>query len=149
MGADTSATHLIFFIVAVIIALSVTGALFVNVQSISTAALAGSKTLSGQLRTDITLINDPDIIPYSGGVYTFYVKNTGKEDLSPTYMSVIIDGTLVQDGNLNKTIIEGGTQWRTGDVLRINTTISLGSGSHKIRVVADNGIDDELDFKIT
>jgi flagellar protein FlaG len=149
MGADTSATHLIFFIVSVIIALSVTGALFMNVQSISNAAVAGSKTLSEQLRTDITIINDPESIPLSGGNYTFYVKNTGKEDLSPAYISVIIDGSLISGGKINKTILEGDAMWSSGDVLEIDVATSLNSGSHKIRVVTNNGIDDELDFKIT
>ncbi len=147
MGADTSATHIIFFIVAVIIALSVAGALFMNVQSISSAATMGSKTLSEQLRTDITIISDPEMIPFSNGNYTFYVKNTGKEELSTKYISVIIDGTMLSGGNLNKTVIEGGDTWHTGDVLQLNATVTLNSGSHKIRVITDNGIDDEFAFK--
>ncbi len=149
MGADTSATHLIFFIVSVIIALSVAGALFMNIQSISTAAITGSKTLSEQLRTDITVINDPDSIPFSNGNYTFYIKNTGKEDLSTAYISVIIDGSVILGGSINKTILEGDALWRSGDVLKIDVATSLNPGSHKIRVVTNNGIDDELDFKIT
>ncbi len=147
MGAGTSATHIIFFIVSVVISLGVAGALFMNVQSISNAATAGSKTLSEQLKTDITVINDPDSIPYSGGVYTFYVKNTGKEALSTAYVTVLIDGTFVPSENLNKTIIEGGTIWQTGDVLKINATVTIASGSHKIRVMAENGVEDEFEFR--
>lgn len=149
MGADTSATHIIFFIVSVVIALSVAGALFMNLQSISTSATAGSKMLSEQLKTDITIVNDPDAIPYnsSGDVYTFYVKNTGKEDLSSAYVSVLLDGVLITGGNINKTVIEGGNVWRTGDVLKINATASLTSGGHRIRVIADNGIEDEFEFR--
>ena len=80
MGAGTSATQMIFFITSVIIALGVVGALFLNVQSISTAATMGSKTFSQQLKTDITIINDPEKIPYADtNNYTFYVKNTGNE----------------------------------------------------------------------
>ncbi len=90
MGAGTSATHIIFFIVSVVISLGVAGALFMNVQSISNAATAGSKTLSEQLKTDITVINDPDSIPNSSGVYTFYVKNTGQVDLSAAHITVLI-----------------------------------------------------------
>ena len=111
MGAGTSATHIIFFIVSVVISLGVAGALFMNVQSISNAATMGSKTLSEQLKTDITVINDPDTIPSSGGVYTFYVKNTGKIALSTAYITLLIDGTVVPDNSLSKTILEGGTVW--------------------------------------
>ncbi len=147
MGAGTSATHIIFFIVSVVISLGVAGALFMNVQSISNAATAGSKTLSEQLKTDITVINDPDSIPYSGEVYTFYVKNTGKEALSTAYVTVLIDGTFVPSENLNKTIIEGGTIWQMGDVLKINATVTIASGSHKIRVMTENGVEDEFEFR--
>ena len=149
MGAGTSATHIIFFIVSVVISLGVAGALFMNVQSISNAATAGSKTLSEQLKTDITVINDPDIIPYdsSSGIYTFYVKNTGKEALSTVHLTILIDGTFVPSENLNKTIIEGGTIWQTGDVLKINATVTIASGSHKIRVMAENGVEDEFEFR--
>ncbi|NJD76795.1 MAG: flagellar protein G [Candidatus Methanoperedens sp.] len=149
MGADTAASHLIFFIVSVIIALSVAGGIFMNVQSISTAATIGSRAMSEQLKTDITVINDPDTIPYdsSAGVYIFYVKNTGKEELSPVGITVLIDGVTITDGNINKTVIQGGTVWRATDVLKVNATVTLGTGSHKIRVVTGNGIDDEFEFR--
>ncbi len=147
MGADTAASHLIFFIVSVIIALSVAGGIFMNVQSISTAATIGSRALSEQLRTDITVINDPDNIPYSDGVYTFYVKNTGKEELFPAGITVLIDGVTVTGGNINTTVIQGGTIWRATDVLKVNATVSLNTGSHKIRVITSNGIDDEFEFR--
>lgn len=148
MGADTSATHMIFFIVSVVISLGVVGALFMNVQSISNAATMGSKTLSEQLKTDITVINDPDMIPNPGGVvYTFYVKNTGKAALSTAYITVLIDGSVVPDDSLSKTILEGGTMWQTGDVLQIDVTATIASGSHKIRVIADNGVEDEFEFR--
>jgi flagellar protein FlaG len=147
MGAGTSATQLIFFISSVIIALGVVGALFMNVQSITSAATLGSKTLTEQLLTDITVINDPEIIPNSSGIYTFYVKNTGKEGLGIEYITVIIDGTLIPDNNLNKTIIGSDSMWLTGDVLEINATVSLDTGSHNLRVVTTNGIEDSFLFR--
>lgn len=147
MGADTSATHMIFFIVSVVISLGVVGALFMNVQSISNAATMGSKTLSEQLKTDITVINDPDAIPNPGGAYTFYVKNTGKAALSTAYITVIIDGSVVPDDSLSKTILGEGTVWQTGDVLQIDATVIIASGSHKIRVITDNGVEDEFEFR--
>jgi flagellar protein FlaG len=148
MGADTSATQLIFFISSVIIALGVVGALFMNVQSITNSATIGSKTLSEQLKTDITVINDPGIIPNSSGVYTFYIKNTGMEQLGTAYITVIIDGTIIPDENLNKTTISSSQTWLAGDVLQINATVSLNSGSHNLRVITNNGIEDSFSFRI-
>jgi flagellar protein FlaG len=150
MGAGTSATQMVFFISSVIIALSVVGAIFMNVQSLSSAVIVGSKTLSEQLKTDITVINDPEIIPNSSGLYyKFYVKNTGIQELDTKYISVIIDGTVISDAALNKTILEeGGQTWLTGDVLEINTTtVSLAAGNHKLRVITANGIEDTFLFR--
>lgn len=147
MGAGASATQMVFFITSVIIALSVVGAMFLNIQSISSAAIVGSKTLAEQLKTDITIINDPEYIPYSSGNYSFYVKNTGKEGLSILYISVIIDGTILTESNLNKTILEGGQIWLSGDVLQINASTSLEAGSHNLRIITGNGIEDTLLFR--
>ena len=148
MGAGASATQMIFFITSVIIALSVVGAMFLNIQSISSAAIVGSKTLAEQLKTDITIINDPESIPHPGGSnYSFYIKNTGKEGLCIQYISVIIDGTIVTDGNLNKTILEGGQMWLSGDVLQIDAATSLASGSHNLMIITGNGIEDTLLFR--
>jgi len=148
MGAGASATQMIFFITSVIIALSVVGAIFMNIQSLSTAVNVGSKTLTGQLKTDITIINDPELIPNSGGNYTFYVKNTGKEGLNTEYITVLIDGSIIADANLNKTIIGSDTIWLTGDVLEINATTSLQAGSHNLRIITENGIEDTFSFRI-
>src|SRR5659263_82896 len=150
MGAGASATQMVFFIASVMIALSVVGALFMNVQSLSSSVVIGSKTLSEQLKTDITVINDPEIIPNSSGIYTFYVKNTGLQDLGINYITVIIDGTIISDNDLNKTILEeGGQTWLTGDVLQINTTVTLAARDHKLRVITGNGIEDTFLFRTT
>ncbi|MCZ7401587.1 MAG: flagellar protein G [Candidatus Methanoperedens sp.] len=149
MGAGASATQMVFFIASLIIALSVVGALFMNVQSLSSAVIIGSKTLTEQLRTDITVINDPEIIPNSSVIYTFYVKNTGVQELDTKYINVIIDGTIIHDNDLNKTIIDGSQTWLTGDVLMINATVSLQAGNHNLRVITSNGIEDTFPFRTT
>ena len=150
MGAGASATQMVFFIASIIIALSVVGALFMNVQSLSSAVIIGSKTLTEQLKTDITVINDPEIIPNPGGIYyTFYVKNTGVQELDAKYINVIIDGNIISETDLNKTIIEGDQTWLTGDVLMINATVSLLSGNHNLRVITSNGIEDMFPFRTT
>jgi len=150
MGAGASATQMVFFIASVMIALSVVGALFMNVQSLSSSVVIGSKTLSEQLKTDITVINDPEIIPNSSGIYTFYVKNTGIQEIGTNYITVIIDGIIISDNDLNKTILEeGGQTWLTGDVLQINATVTLAARDHKLRIITRNGIEDTFLFRTT
>ena len=149
MGAGASATQMVFFIASVIIALSVVGAIFMNVQSLSSAVIISSKTLTEQLKTDITVINDPEIIPNYSGIYIFYIKNTGVQELGTKYINVIIDGNIMSDNDLNKTIIDGGQTWLTGDVLQINTTVTLAAGNHNLRVITSSGIEDTFPFRTT
>jgi flagellar protein FlaG len=148
MGAGTSATHMVFFIVSVVIALGVAAALFANIQPLTSAANTGSKTLSEQMRTDITVINDPELIPFSDGNYTFYVKNTGKEDLPNIDISVIINGVIIPDSIVTKTILSGNPMWRAGDVLEIKVATALGSGSHNFRIITYNGVEESFNFRI-
>ncbi|MFH0903938.1 MAG: flagellar protein G [Methanobacteriota archaeon] len=145
-----SITHLIFFIGAIIIAVGVIGVVTTNVQSISTSYGMGSKTLADQLKTDITIINDPAIIPYISSNYCFFVKNTGKNTLDPTTVNMFVDGKFINLTN-NWTIMDnpGSTQWYATYVLRLNyTTTQFTAGTdHSVRVVAGNGVFDTMAFR--
>jgi flagellar protein FlaG len=148
MGAETSSTHLIFFIVAMIIAAGVAGVIYTNVNAISNASYISSSTLAQQLRTDITIINDPDNIPWSGTEYTFYVLNTGKSTLTTEYVSVLINGEYIPEAVIQKSIIKGGstTTWRPEDILEIEITYNIPNGDNYIKVITENGVYDSFEF---
>ena len=151
MGAETSSTHLIFFIVAMIIAASVAGVIYTNVNAVVNSTQSASSTLSKQLQTDITIINDPGNIPKSGDIYTFYVKNTGKSTLTTELVSVLINGVYIPDDDVQKTVIGGGTTtvWRTSEVLQLDVTYaSMPSGDNNLRLITENGVDDSFEFTI-
>ncbi|HJH29559.1 MAG TPA: flagellar protein G [Methanosarcinaceae archaeon] len=146
--AETAITHMIFFIVAIVLAMGVVSVLSVNVQSISGATSASSKVISDQLRTDITIINDPDMVPWNSEYYTFYAKNTGKSELNIDYVNLVLDGILIPPENMNAVVLDGYVIWRPGDVLAINVTTSpLSPGDHSVCVVTENGKSDSMRFK--
>lgn len=148
--AGEGISQMIFFIGAIVIAVGVLGVVTTNVQSISVSYGLGSKTLADQLKTDITIINDPAAIPYDsvGDNYSFYVKNTGKNTLDNSIVNMFIDGNYI---NVTKkmTIMDGGSIWYPAYVLRLNYTIAtpLPSGDHTVRVVAGNGVFDTMAFR--
>ena len=149
--AETAVTHMIFFIAAVVIAMGVIAVMSVNIQSVTGATSTGSKVLSEQLKTDITVITDPEMVPNNGNNYTFYAKNTGKSNLVPEYVDVLLDGSIVMPDDLNLAVLDGNDLvWRPGDVLVINVTTSsgLGSGDHRLQVSVENGVSDSISFKI-
>ena len=148
MGAETSSTHLIFFIVAMIIAAGVAGVIYTNVNAISNASYTSASTLAQQLKTDITIINDPDNIPWSGTEYTFYVLNTGKSTLTTEYVSVLINGEYIPEAVIQKSIINGGstTTWRPEDILELKITYNIPNEDNYIKVITENGVYDSFEF---
>ncbi len=148
-NADSAMTHLIFFIAAIIIAVSVVAVLTSNVQSITASTAVSSQVMAEQLRTDITVISDPEIIPYDSSVYTFYVKNTGYTELSTDFINIFIDGMLVLPNNANLVLPAGESVWRSGDVLEVYVSIdALSSGDHRFLIATKNGKTDGMNFRI-
>ena len=143
-----SITHLIFFIGAIIIAVGVIGVVTTNVQSITASYGMNSKSLADQLKTDITIINDPASIPYINNNYSFFIKNTGKSTIDPTTVNMFVDGNYTNVTN-KWTVMESGNLWYPTYVLRLNytTTTALSTGDHTVRVVAGNGVFDTMPFR--
>jgi flagellar protein FlaG len=151
-GAETAVTHMIFFITAMLLAISVVVLVSGNVQSMVSSSGAGSKLLSEQMRTDITIVNDPEIIPFdnSTGKYTFYAKNTGKTELAPEYVTILVDGLLIEPADADIALVDGDVVWRPGDILTLNVTTKpspLDAGDHRVLVAADNGKSGAMSFK--
>lgn len=149
--ADTAITHMIFFIAAIIIAMGVVTVLSADIQSMVSSSSVGSRLLSEQMRTDITIVNDPSVIPYdaSANHYTFYAKNTGKTELTPEFITVLVDGFLIESTDMDIGLPDGDVVWRPGDVLVINVTTSpdpLEAGDHRILVAAENGKSGGMNF---
>ncbi len=151
-GADTAITHMIFFIAAIILAISVVALISADVQSMVASSGSSSKLLSEQMKTDITVVNDPEIIPYDGTSkkYTFYAKNTGKTELVPEYVTVLVDGIMIGPDDIDIDLTDGDVIWRPGEILTLNVTTTpspLDSGDHRILVAAENGKSGAMSFK--
>jgi len=148
---ETAITHMIFFIAAVVIAMGVVAVLSVNIQSLTGATYSGSKVLSDQIRTDISIINDPEIVPYDSFEkrYTFYAKNTGSSELNTEFITVLVDGMLIEPSDVQVSIIDGDVVWRPGDVLVVNVTVSsaLSPGDHRVMIAAENGKAGYMSFR--
>ncbi len=151
-GAETAVTHMIFFIAALMLAISAIAFISADVQSMIASSGTSSKLLSEQMRTDITVINDPELIPYNNvsNKYKFYAKNTGKTELVPEYVTVLVDGILIEPTDVDIELMDGDIIWRPGDIMILNVTTvpsPLESGDHRILVAAENGKSGAMSFK--
>ncbi|RLF07569.1 MAG: flagellar protein G [Thermoprotei archaeon] len=150
MGLDTSATKSIFFIAAVIVAVTLAGIFTTITYKLSSDIGIRSDIVSSVLKSDITIINDPESVPYNSTTeeLIIYVKNTGKNILYTSKVTIIIDGLVIPDSNITATIMGGEENWSPGTVVEFHIYVSLSSGDHKVKVVLDNGVSDEMYFRI-
>mgnify|MGYP000190909414 CR=1 FL=1 len=142
--ASVPVSHLILFVASLVIAAGVVGTVTTGVDRVSEAVEDGSIDATQQLRTDVTVISDPN-----GGVYdsnagtdgnvTVLVKNTGQKTLAAdgTELDVLVDGEYQIIANATVVGAPDAHAWRSGEVLRVTVTRSLDTGSHRIAVHAN------------
>jgi len=146
MAAGGPASELIMFIVAIIVAGSVAGALAYVTNDIAGGIKIKGESLSYNLKSDAVIINDPENIPVSGTGpynYTFYIKNVGKESItfSSDALQVFIDGNMIPPSNLTLVDVNNApiSSLDPYEVGKIVVTTTLSSGAHKLVIVLENG----------
>ncbi|WP_276301446.1 flagellar protein G [Halorussus lipolyticus] len=149
--ASVSSSHLILFIASLIVAASVAGTFTQGVQRLSSALGDRSVDVSGDIRTDISIISDAGssaIYQESGGdgMITVLVKNTGSRtlDAESDQIEVLVDGKYQPDVTVS---VVDGSAWAGGNVAKVEIPQSLGSGDHRVKIIV-NGDSDVLRFRI-
>lgn len=142
--ASVSVSHLIIFIAAMIVAASVAGLLTNTVNDISNAIEEQGLSTSDEIRSDITIINDPENGTYNGTHLTLYVKNTGSTEL-PTNsdnIDLFVNGIFTTVTDTDITVLGGSDVWGRNDVVEITVeTGDVSSGKNRVKLVADGGVD--------
>lgn len=156
MAAGGPASELIMFIVAIIVAGTVAGALTYVTTDIAHGINDRGAMMAEKLRTDFTIINDPLDVPVTGTGpynYTFYIKNTGKIQIAfnKEAVQVFIDGNLIPTANLTFTDLNNNTitylnPYEVGQII-VTLGTQLSTGTHRILVVLENGKKRELIFE--
>ncbi|ASJ02561.1 flagellar protein G [Thermococcus profundus] len=152
MAAGGPASELIMFIVAIIVAGSVAGALAYVTNDIAHGINDNGALMADKLRTDFAIINDPNNIPTDAdGKYMFYIKNIGKVSFpfSSDSVQVFIDGNIIPPANLTFTDVNNNeiTSLNPYDVGVIHVQTTIDTGYHRIQIVLENGKKRSLVFK--
>jgi len=125
--ASVSVSHLIIFIAAMVVAASVAGALTTTVNDISNAIDEQGPSVSDDIRSDITIINDAGspVVDTSTDPNTIelYVKNTGQRELNTNTRSidVLVNGQFSVADSVEVVSNNDGV-WGQNDVARVNVT---------------------------
>jgi archaellum component FlaG (FlaF/FlaG flagellin family) len=144
-----SATHLIFFIAAVIIALTLVGAFILVIDNLTDAMENMSVTEQKSIRSRVEIVNDLVAMPYNNTSKTvdIYVKNTGAERLDANRTLILIDGMNV---TYTWKIVGGGSNWTVGKTAVFTCTSQNYSANtdHSVKVIAQYGASDRKEFRI-
>ncbi|MEF8847781.1 MAG: flagellar protein G [Candidatus Thermoplasmatota archaeon] len=147
MGFSLTGTHVVFFIVAVMVASSVSGIFMAVTFDINNSLSKKGERVQNQLDTEFKIINDNKNIPSSSGSYLFYMKNIGKGTIvsSNETFQVFVDGEIVPISDYNFSV----NKLTEGDISTIYiSTGFISDGTHKIRLVGPHAIEDDFEFEI-
>ncbi len=143
---DGTASRLIFFIAATVIAVTASGILAGVVLELANDVDIKGDELRESLRTDITIINDPGSVPTDP--LKIYVKNTGSNTLDQSVVSVFVDGAFV---SYSVSLMNGATYWRPSEVIEVQVTEAtapMGAGDHQVRIVTESGRSADFSFRL-
>src|SRR5581483_1815737 len=144
MGADTTSTHLIFFIAATVVATATAGILSGVITDVVGKAQVRGHAFGDEITSEIKIINDPTKVVASPST-VFYVKNTGSTTLDYGNATVLLDGSIV---TTTKTLLNGETAFRQGAIAQITYAVALAAGDHRVQVTMENGVSDEMRFRV-
>jgi len=133
----TSASQMIFFIAAMIVATSVAGIFITTTVNLAKDLMKEAERQREEFNTHVTIINDESSMPYNSTCSTLvlYTMNTGSTVLNEQGTKILINGTYYTKDNMTFTLLDGATEWKNEVVLQITiTNITLASGDYSLKV---------------
>ena len=151
--ASVPVSHLILFIASLVIAAGVVGTITTGVDRVSAAVDDAGLDATETLRTDVTVISDPNGGVYDGGNVTLLIKNTGTYRLAPdgSGLDVLFDGSYVRPDKMTGELVSAGNgaAWSRGDVLRLTIDVgTLSSGTDHRVYMTINGDEELFQFRV-
>jgi archaellum component FlaG (FlaF/FlaG flagellin family) len=145
----TSATHLIFFIAAIFIAVALVGSFTYVINDLNDAMESRGVAESKSIRSRIEIINDLTTMPYDDTTdeLDIYVKNTGAQVLYPNQTLMLIDG---MDHNYTVGYVGGASEWSPGVtvVFTVEDCVFSSNSDHFVKATASYGASDRKEFRI-
>jgi len=145
----TGATHLIFFIAAMVIASALVGGFYVVIEDLNDGMVARSDAEQKSIRSRVEVINDLVAMPYNNTSkeLVVYVKNTGAQGLDPNLTVVFIDGF---HHNFTWRLVGGAAEWMPGSTVElvVEDCYLAPMSDHSVKVSTSYGASDRKEFRI-
>lgn len=151
MGND-STSSIVFLLVSLVIAATIGGMVIQYSQQISYSIKEKGSNLSKELKTGISIINDPEYMQKNvdgENVIVLFVKNTGSVPLdnSADVVDIFVDGKYMRKENIQNFPVVNDSEWVSSSVAKIVTDYTPDSGDHKVKIEV-NDTKDSLEFII-
>jgi len=162
--AATSASHLIWFIAAVIAATAISGVMITSVLDVADRLESSGRSMAGELSTDISIENDVTMVPYNATSHnlTIYINNIGSKEIYFAGVNytfpLFLSGPNIKDTDYIPTdmTLLGGNTFLPGLTLRLTYNITTpsyleeGNGYH-MKIIASeySNVGDSTPFRIT
>jgi flagellar protein FlaG len=142
-------SEMIFFIATLVVSIAVVGVLGGQTSHIALGMENSAKNTDSQIQNDFQVINDPSMIPFHNGTYTFYVKNTGSDGFFFTNNSVtvLINGTVVSSTYLLFTTPGNTGELEPGQVGDLYISIPIGTGYNQLSLILESGFSSTFTFQ--
>lgn len=146
MGASLSASHMVFFVAAVVTA-GVIGTAFIGIGFVIASDMEHrTDALTRDMMTSITIANDPREVPYDGSELTFYVLNNGKVPIEADELLVLLDGQLVDYSAQPDP--GSSAEWPAGGLMVVKVSWTAVPGDHILTVTTASGATDQIGFRM-
>jgi archaellum component FlaG (FlaF/FlaG flagellin family) len=148
----TSASQLIFFIAAMVVATAVAGIFITTTINLAKDMRSAAKEQADEFNTHVTVINDGSAMPYNSTCSTLvvYILNTRSVVIDENSTRILIDGgTYFGRDNMTFTLLDGATEWKAETVLQVTmTNVTLSAGDHTLKVIVQGGVFTTFSFKV-
>lgn len=148
--ASVSVSHLIIFVASLVVAAGVVGTLTTGVERVNSAVEDGSLDVSQQVRTDITIVNDPGATYTTGEELTVYVRNTGSQGIpiQSSAVDIVFNGNYIPNSNTTISDANGDADvWRPNGVVEITITSPLIEPDDNRLFLTVNGDEEVFEFR--
>ncbi len=142
-------SEMIFFIATLVVSIAVVGVLGAQTSHIALGMENSAKNTNSQIQNEFEIINDPSMIPYHNGTYTFYVKNTGSDGFFFTNNSVtvLINGTVIPDSVLLFVSPGNSGELEPGQVGTLYISTPIGPGYNQLSLILESGVQGTFTFQ--
>lgn len=137
MGFETTVVVAIFFLSAMVLGTASYVVISASEEVVDDASYEKNEMQIKRLQTDILIDDSTPAGSAASYDLTVTISNTGSETLRSDELDILIDGTI-QSYTFAPTTIT----WTPDEVKTLTVEGLSGSGSHRVKVVTENGISD-------